>query len=151
MHVLGGRVGAHDELLAVGHAQCRAVATDSLGRRPPASDERAHEIELVSGAHGDARPLRRAHRGHPSSPTAGSGDVLSGIAVTLVAQMGDATHAGAAAAWVHGHAGDLAARRGPARGVTLEHVLAALSDAWPSATALRYPRLAELPAVGEDG
>jgi NAD(P)H-hydrate epimerase len=96
----------------------------------------------------DGRRLVSA-TGNPVLATAGSGDLLSGIAVTLLAQMSDAVEAGAAAAWVHGRAGDLAARGAPSRGVTLEHVLTALSGAWPAAERPRYPVLAELPAVGE--
>jgi NAD(P)H-hydrate epimerase len=115
--------------------------------------------------------------GTPVLATAGSGDVLSGIAGTLLAQIGDAGIAGAAAAWIHGHAAELAASRlhspspvmtrehvesvmrargttggaGPVRGVTLESVIEAISLGWPTPHALppRYPALYELIAVGE--
>jgi ADP-dependent NAD(P)H-hydrate dehydratase / NAD(P)H-hydrate epimerase len=116
--------------------------------------------------------------GTPVLATAGSGDVLSGIAGTLLVQIGDAAIAGAAAAWIHGHASELAARslQSPSRfvsareqletglsspsaspgasavrGVTLEDVIAALSFSWPSSRTLapRYPVLYELSAVGE--
>lgn len=96
--------------------------------------------------------------GSPVLATAGSGDVLSGIAGTLLAQIGDAAVAGTAAAWIHGHAAELAARRPaapggatPVRGVALEDVIAALSFVWPPRRLppSRYPILLELPAVGE--
>jgi NAD(P)H-hydrate epimerase len=89
--------------------------------------------------------------GTPVLAAAGSGDLLSGIAGTLLAQTGDALTAGAAAAWVHGHAAEVAERDGSrVRGVTLEDVVGALRHAWPNdSSPARYPVLFELPAVGE--
>lgn len=46
--------------------------------------------------------------GSPVLATGGSGDLLTGITVTLLAQMGHATEAAACAAWVHGRAAELA-------------------------------------------
>ena len=93
--------------------------------------------------------------GSPALATAGSGDVLTGIAATLLAQIGDALAAGAAAAWVHGRAAELAQEAAPSvghrstRGTTLDDVLAALPATWQlDARPTRYPVLAELPAVG---
>jgi NAD(P)H-hydrate epimerase len=91
--------------------------------------------------------------GTPVLATGGSGDLLSGIAATLLAQTGNALHAGAVAAWAHGRAAELvtARRGGFTRGVTLADVETALADAWlpmPGDVA-RYPVLAELPAVGD--
>jgi NAD(P)H-hydrate epimerase len=116
--------------------------------------------------------------GTPVLAAAGSGDLLSGIAGTLLTQLDDALVAGATAAWIHGHAGELAARtviaphshgllggmtsvptqivagssgRPRVRGVTLDDVLAALPLGWPGhdEPLPRYPVLLELPAVGE--
>ena len=88
--------------------------------------------------------------GTPALAAAGSGDLLAGIAATLLTQLGDGLAAGAAAAWVHGRAAELAsAGRGP-RGVTLDHVEDAIGRVWPdlaAASAPRYPVLCELPAV----
>lgn len=88
--------------------------------------------------------------GTPVLAAAGSGDVLSGIAGTLLTQIGNAATAGAAAAWIHGRAAELAAH-GRVRGVTLEDVLTALSLCWPSRPVHgpAYPILLELPRVGE--
>jgi NAD(P)H-hydrate epimerase len=99
--------------------------------------------------------------GTPVLAAAGSGDILSGIAGTLLAQTSDALTAGAVSAWIHGHAAELAAaprsthhaprstRR--VRGASLEDVVAALALSWPGAPpAARYPVLFELPAVGEE-
>ena len=88
--------------------------------------------------------------GTPVLGQGGSGDLLAGIAVTLLAQCGDALHAGAAAAWIHGRAAELAAPDGAVRGVTLDDVLDALRAAWLSEPGAPAPYvLAELAAVGE--
>ena len=84
--------------------------------------------------------------GNAALATAGSGDVLSGIAGTLLAQTGDPLVAGAAGAWIHGRAAELATTT--ARGATLEDVVAALRDSWHFRRApLRYPVIAELPPL----
>lgn len=62
--------------------------------------------------------------------TAGSGDMLSGIALTLLAQSGDPYHAAACAAWVHGRAAERANSGRTVRGVTLQDVLDALGTVW---------------------
>ena len=87
--------------------------------------------------------------GTPILATGGAGDVLGGIAVTLLAQTGDALHAGALAAFAHGRAAyDVSARA--VRGYTLDDVLATLPSVWSLQPAPpRPPVLAELPAVGE--
>lgn len=88
--------------------------------------------------------------GTPALAAAGSGDLLAGIAATLLTQLGDGLAAGAAAAWVHGRAAELAsAGRGP-RGVTLDDVEGAIGAVWPDVAAApppRYPVLCELPAI----
>jgi NAD(P)H-hydrate epimerase len=106
--------------------------------------------------------------GTPVLAAAGSGDILSGIAGTLLAQTEQALVAGAAGAWIHGRAAELASepiqqsallsarsmvpirRQAGIRGLTLENVLDSLPLGWPrSAPPSRYPVLLELPAVGE--
>jgi NAD(P)H-hydrate epimerase len=66
--------------------------------------------------------------------TGGSGDVLTGIVGTLLAQMPEsptrATDAAACAAFVHGRAAELC---GFVRGTTLDDVLHALPPAWSEA------------------
>ena len=65
--------------------------------------------------------------------TGGSGDVLTGIVGTMLAQLsGDRSSAeiAAIAAFIHGRAAELA---GPVRGTTLEDILLALPDAWNEA------------------
>jgi hydroxyethylthiazole kinase-like uncharacterized protein yjeF len=102
----------------------------------------------------DGRSLASAS-GTPALAAAGSGDVLAGIAGTLVAQIDDPLDAAACAAWIHGRAAERActsadADPGAVRGTTLDDVLRTLAASWtlrPRPT--RYPVLAELPAVGE--
>jgi NAD(P)H-hydrate epimerase len=101
----------------------------------------------------DGRRLVTAS-GTPALATGGSGDLLSGIAGTMLAQLGDPLVAGAVAAWIHGRA----AERVPSsagtgrgvRGITLDDVVIELRDGWTfDARPTRAPVLVELPAVGE--
>jgi hydroxyethylthiazole kinase-like uncharacterized protein yjeF len=102
----------------------------------------------------DGRSLASAS-GTPVLAAAGSGDVLAGIAGTLVAQIDDPLDAAACAAWIHGRAAERActsadADPGAVRGTTLDDVLRALAASWTLRShPTRYPVLAELPAVGE--
>jgi NAD(P)H-hydrate epimerase len=66
--------------------------------------------------------------GGPSLSTGGTGDVLTGMTATLVAQRPDATSV-AAAVYLHGLAGELAAAKGAVRSVTALDVAAAVPDA----------------------
>jgi ADP-dependent NAD(P)H-hydrate dehydratase / NAD(P)H-hydrate epimerase len=87
--------------------------------------------------------------GTPVLATGGSGDVLGGIAATLLAQTGDAAIAGALAAFAHGRAAAAVSAR-QVRGYTLDDVLHALPSVWSLAPDVpRPPVLAELPSVGE--
>ncbi|MBC7790824.1 MAG: NAD(P)H-hydrate dehydratase [Anaerolineae bacterium] len=100
---------------------------------------------IVTGADG-ARLV--SARGTPALAVAGSGDVLAGIAATLLAQIDDAAAAGACAAFVHGRAAELAGRGRAVRGVALDDVIGSLGDAWNFSEADPvYPVIAELPAV----
>jgi hydroxyethylthiazole kinase-like uncharacterized protein yjeF len=84
-------------------------------------------------------------RGTAALGTGGSGDILAGIAGTLLAQTSDPTTAAACAAWVHGRAAELCEY---ARGTTLEDVLYALPRAWnDDDLPLAPPVMARLPAV----
>lgn len=84
-------------------------------------------------------------RGTAALGTGGSGDLLDGIAGTLLAQMSDPTWAACCAAWVHGRAAEFC---GYVRGTTLEDVLYALPRAWNEGDpTVEGPVLAELPAV----
>jgi hydroxyethylthiazole kinase-like uncharacterized protein yjeF len=113
-----------------------------------------HAAVLLKGVPtviGDERGARLVSAaGTPALAAAGSGDVLGGIAATLLAQTGDALAAGACAAWAHGRAAELAEAGSGPRGVTLADVEHALARVWSThAAPACYPVLAELPAVGE--
>jgi NAD(P)H-hydrate epimerase len=84
-------------------------------------------------------------RGTAALGTGGSGDLLDGIAGTMLAQTQDATVAGCCAAWVHGRAAELCEY---VRGTTLDDVLYALPRAWNETEPTpEHPVLATLPAV----
>lgn len=84
-------------------------------------------------------------RGTAALGTGGSGDILAGIAGTLLSQTADAATAAACSAWVHGRAAELCEY---VRGTTLEDVLYALPRAWNETEPTPAPPvLAKLPAV----
>lgn len=84
-------------------------------------------------------------RGSAALGTGGSGDLLGGIAGTLLAQLEDATTAACCAAWVHGRAAELCEY---VRGTTLEDIVYALPRAWNEPEASHEPPvLTILPAV----
>jgi len=92
----------------------------------------------------DGRSLVSA-AGTPALATGGSGDVLAGVAGTLLAQIDDPLDAAACAAWIHGRASELTSSRG-ARGTTIDDVVDALATVWSESTPRpRPPILAELP------
>jgi hydroxyethylthiazole kinase-like uncharacterized protein yjeF len=84
-------------------------------------------------------------RGTAALGTGGSGDLLDGIAGTILAQTGDAVVAAGAAAWIHGRAAELCEY---VRGTTLDDIVYALPRAWNELEPpVAPPVLAELPAV----
>jgi ADP-dependent NAD(P)H-hydrate dehydratase / NAD(P)H-hydrate epimerase len=88
-------------------------------------------------------------QGTPALATAGSGDVLAGIATTLIAQLDDPAEAGACAAWAHGCAAEYAGMGRPVRGVVLSDVIDSLALVWPvrGAPPHESPVIAELPGT----
>lgn len=83
--------------------------------------------------------------GTPALATGGSGDLLSGIVGTLVAQGLAGFESAGCAAWIHGRAAELC---GKSRGVTLEDILYAMPAAWNTKPPECPPGvLAFLPAV----
>jgi NAD(P)H-hydrate epimerase len=67
--------------------------------------------------------------GNPGMATIGSGDVLTGVIASLIAQGVPAADAGWAGAYLHGLAGDLARERYGARGMLASDILAAVPAA----------------------
>ena len=64
----------------------------------------------------------------------GSGDVLTGVVASLLAQRATAVQAAAAGVWIHGRAGDLAAAARTAYGMTPEDVVSALPEVFGELT-----------------
>jgi Predicted sugar kinase len=67
--------------------------------------------------------------GNPGMASGGSGDVLTGVIAGLVAQGLDALSGAAAGAFLHGRAGDLAAKQKGIRGLLARDLLACLPEA----------------------
>ena len=67
--------------------------------------------------------------GNPGLARGGSGDVLTGVIASLMAQRADALRAAAVGVWLHGRAGDLAEQELTAYSVTPEDVVRKLPDA----------------------
>jgi len=76
------------------------------------------------------RPGLTIASGNPGLATGGSGDILSGLVGTALAQRRDAPLAAASGAQALGRAADIAARRTSARTVRPMDVVAALADVW---------------------
>jgi ADP-dependent NAD(P)H-hydrate dehydratase / NAD(P)H-hydrate epimerase len=89
--------------------------------------------------------------GNPALAMGGTGDLLAGIAGALLAQGLSARHAGAAAAWVHGTAAELACiALSGWRGVTMELLVRELTHVWPrldAGTTTSDHAMLDLPAV----
>ena len=119
--------------LAAGHKDilrgrtCPTILTPhdrEFARLKPMDAPRAEQTMAMARELGSIL-LRKGHRtlitdgnvcwenrtGNPGMATGGSGDVLAGIIVSLLGQKLSPLEAAAAAAWLHGAAGDLAAAR----------------------------------------
>lgn len=133
---------------------------DAVGERAALLQQfatRANCTVLLKGtptlvATADGQPLWVVPHGTPLLATGGSGDCLSGIIATLLAQGCGGRDAAVAGATVHGRAAELATTTvGGVRGGTLDDVLAALPQVWAAldaeGSAMAPGVLAVLPAV----
>ena len=68
--------------------------------------------------------------GNPGMATGGSGDVLTGVVLALLAQGYDAETAARMAAYVHGLAGDIACKKHGIMGMTAGDIVTCLPPAW---------------------
>ncbi len=68
--------------------------------------------------------------GNPGMATGGSGDVLTGVVLALLAQGCDAETAARMAAYVHGLAGDIACKKHGVMGMTAGDIVTCLPPAW---------------------
>ncbi|MEV6756075.1 NAD(P)H-hydrate dehydratase [Streptomyces sp. NPDC051214] len=104
----------------------RLAAARELAGRYGATVLLKGSTTLIAGPEGDA-PVRVNPTGTPWLATAGSGDVLSGLAGALLAAGLDARDAGAVGAYLHGLAGRHAANGAP---VGAHDVAEAIPAAW---------------------
>lgn len=95
----------------------------------------------------EGRPPLTVAAGNPGLATGGSGDVLSGIVGTALAQRLAPEIAAASAAQALGRAADLGARRVTARALRPMDVIAALPDLWREWEVLRLAPPAARPPV----
>jgi ADP-dependent NAD(P)H-hydrate dehydratase / NAD(P)H-hydrate epimerase len=93
------------------------------------------------------KPLLTVASGNPGLATGGSGDVLSGLVGTALAQKLEPELAAGLGAQALGRAADLAARRNTARGLRPMDVVSALPDLWREWELLRLARPAPRPPV----
>jgi NAD(P)H-hydrate epimerase len=121
-----------------------------------AAAERSGAVALLKGVPtvvaAPDRPALTVAAGNPGLATGGSGDVLSGIIGTALAQELEPRTAAALGAQALGRAADMAARRVSARGLRPMDVIAALTELWREWELLRRspppprpPILLELP------
>ena len=68
--------------------------------------------------------------GNPGMATGGSGDVLTGVVLALLAQGYDAETAARMAAYIHGLAGDIACKKHGVMGMTAGDIVTCLPPAW---------------------
>ncbi len=95
---------------------------------------RYQQIVVVKGANSAiVLPDGSVHfnsTGNPGMATAGSGDVLSGIIASLLAQRYAPTEAALLGVYLHGLAGDIAAMSIHEKSITASDIVAHLSGAW---------------------
>ncbi len=124
-----------------------------IGEKPP-SDGRARMMAAQSAAAKTGSVLvLKGHRsivaapdgrayvnptGNPGMAKGGTGDVLAGILLAFIAQGVPAFEAACAAVWLHGAAGDAAARRIGEYGMTPDNLLDELPAFLKSRDSIRY-------------
>lgn len=109
-----------------------AIQQDRVGAAERAAGEWGAVVLLKGAATVIASPEGRVYinpTGNPGMATGGSGDVLTGVVAGLLAQGLDALRSAAAGAFLHGLAGDLAARRKGLRGLLAGDILSFLPEA----------------------
>jgi hydroxyethylthiazole kinase-like uncharacterized protein yjeF len=134
--LLTPHAGEAAALLGVGREEVEASRLDSvreLAARFGATVLLKGSTTLVAAPGGEESPVRVNPMGSSWLATAGSGDVLSGLAGSLLAAGLGARDAGSAAAYLHG----LAARHAAAHGtpITALEVAEALPAAWRDVSA----------------
>ncbi|MHB8973316.1 MAG: NAD(P)H-hydrate dehydratase [Pirellulaceae bacterium] len=120
---------------------CGGDAQDPRGQQDPAGQQmqavemaRAYRIVVVLKGHRtlitDGRRWVHNTTGNPGMATAGSGDVLTGILTALLGQGLDTWEAARLGVYLHGLAGDVAARRHTQVAMTARDLVQFLPAAW---------------------
>ena len=112
---VGGDVSRGRESGAAAYAARRGVYLVLKGHRTVTASPEGDVLVNTTGGSGLAK--------------GGSGDVLTGVIASLMAQRADALRAAAVGVWLHGRAGDLAEQELTAYSVTPEDVVRKLPDA----------------------
>lgn len=156
VEVLRGTCGGREAVLTPHPAEMGRITemstADVLAKRFDVGAELAHKTGATVLLKGTPTIVSHPTRARIASATGtaalgtgGSGDILSGMIGTLIAQSGSGFESAACAAWVHGRAAELC---GSARGVTLDDILYAMPAAWRvTASRTASPVLASLPSV----
>ncbi|WDF70162.1 NAD(P)H-hydrate dehydratase [Sphingobacterium oryzagri] len=109
---------------------------DDFEKLQKASDwaNRYQQIVVIKGANtAIVLPDGKIHfnaTGNPGMATAGAGDVLSGIIISLLAQAYSPADAAILGVYLHGLAGDCAAKKIHPKSMTATDIIDHLSDAW---------------------
>jgi len=126
--VLTPHPGEAARLLGITTAQVTADRVSALRQLR----ERFGGVVVLKGAGtlqvGPKEQMRLCREGNPGMATAGSGDVLTGIVASLIAQGGDLERGTRAGVLLHAAAGDLAAEEG-AHGMVAGDLIAHLRRA----------------------
>lgn len=125
--VLTPHDGEYARLMGVWPGEDRPGAALALARRLNCVAVLKGHRTIVAGPDGT---LYRNTTGNHGMAKGGSGDVLSGIILSLLAQGMEPLSAAAAGVWVHGKAGDLAAERFGYRGMTPTDLIRCLPLVW---------------------
>jgi hydroxyethylthiazole kinase-like uncharacterized protein yjeF len=129
--LLTPHAGEAAALLGVGREEvesARLASVRELASRYGATVLLKGSTTLVAAPDGGRSPVRVNPTGTPWLATAGSGDVLSGLAGSLLAAGLETRDAGSAAAYLHGLAARYAASEGTP--ITSYEVASALASAW---------------------
>ncbi|HET8762434.1 MAG TPA: NAD(P)H-hydrate dehydratase, partial [Gemmatimonadales bacterium] len=138
---LGGALAGKRALITPHPGEFRTLVPDLDAEREVdpwaaamAAAERLGVVVLLKGVPtviaGPDRSAWTVAAGNPGLGTGGSGDVLSGVAGTFLAQLQEPLLTGALAAQALGDAGDLAARRHTAHAMRPADVIDALPNVW---------------------
>ena len=119
--------GEYARLMGSFPGERREEAALALARRLNCISVLKGHRTLIASPQGE---LLRNTTGNHGMAKGGSGDVLSGVILSLLVQGMPPLQAAGAGVWVHGRAGDIAARRYGFRGMTPSDLIRCLPQVW---------------------